>query len=77
MNQQLLTKFDRERIKAARDIFEGIVEILEQKKENAIQEAFKDTNYASKSWSEYQADRLGTIRTLTETINLLKVKKDD
>ena len=76
MNKALLNKFEVDRIKVSRDIFEGIVEILKDKKEVAIKAAFSEGTYNKEAWGEFQADKLGTIRTLSELITLLEVTKD-
>jgi len=77
MNKALLNKFELERIKSSRDIFEGIVEILKDKKRYMINQAFSEGNYEMEAWSQYQADKLGAIRTLSELITLFEVNKDD
>lgn len=77
MNKQLLTKVEKERVRACKDVLDSIVEILEERKKATVEEAFSVDSYDKQSWVYYQADRLGRVRTLNETINLLKVNNDD
>lgn len=77
MNKLLLTKVDKERVRACKDVLDSVVDLLEIKKKAIIEETFNTDNYKLEQWSHYQADKLGSIRTLNETINLLKVNKDD
>lgn len=74
MNKALTSKFDAERIKSAKDVFEGIVEILKERKNVMINQTFAEGNYNKEAWSQYQADKLGSIRTLSELITLFEVK---
>lgn len=77
MNKQLLLKVEKERVRACKDVLDSVVEILEERKEAAIKSAYDVNQQYNREWGMYQADRQGMIRTLNETINLLKVNNDD
>jgi len=74
VNKALTKYIDKERVLETKDIFDSIVEILKDKKETALLQIVAECNYNKEAWSEYQADKLGTIRTLSELITLLEVK---
>jgi len=73
MNSRLLKLFDHERIKNSRDIFDGIRAHLEGMYDTKVKEAFSEKHYEKQAWSEIQADKLGSLRTLQDLINLLKI----
>lgn len=76
MNLKLKRLFTEERIGETKDIFEGICSHLEGMYDAKVKDAFDNENYTNPSWSEYQADKLGSLRTLQELILLFKVNND-
>lgn len=73
MNKQLLKLFSEDRIKSSKDIFDGLRAHLEGLYDTKVKDAFSEKHYEKTAWSELQADKLGTLRTLQDLINLLKI----
>jgi len=63
------------RLKANRDIFVVLKNILQSDLDNTINARRSIKSYATQSWSEYQADCNAAERTLQDLINLLPLEK--
>lgn len=66
----------RTRLKHSHDIFDVLKEILKDKYEHATRDRRSLKSYMTQNWSEFQADRNATERTLLEIIELLPNKED-
>ena len=72
-----LKKGDKEKfeeyLKHCRSAFEKLSEILEEDLQASIKDGQNKDHYFMPAWSEYQADRIGTQRTLQNIIDLIKL----
>lgn len=66
----------KQRLWANRDIFKQMKSMLEEDLSNTIKSRRSLKSYFTQSWSEYQADRNATERTLQEIIDLLPIEED-
>lgn len=58
-----------------RDIFDILKNILMDKYELAVKDRRSVKSYLTQNWSEFQADRNATERTLLEIIELIDMEK--
>lgn len=70
-SQEEVSEFEAE-FYQARKVLKRLIEILD-KKQNAIQtNMIKRSNYTERSWSEKQADYIGSLKMIDEIKSLLK-----
>lgn len=71
LDKEATERFTRE-FKSSRPVLDRLIQILEDKYKAADHDALKREHYNKPSWAEYQADRVGTRRTLLEIQRLLE-----
>ena len=64
------------KLKAQRNLFERLYDILDELEDTNYRERIKKSNYDRIAWSEFQADAIGYNRALSEIKLLLKFTKD-
>ena len=72
-DKRLGTKFTKDEARRAKKVFDKIIELLEKDLESSIRSSRVKDIYLSPAWSEFQADRLGSQRTLQNIIDLITV----
>lgn len=74
LSKRLSDTFSKEEIIAHRVVFDKLRGLHQKELENNLRSGRKKEHYFLPAWSEYQADRLGTQRTLQEVIDLLTIE---
>lgn len=65
-----------ERLYGYTDVLDILRNILKEDLEASRREMLDNENYSLPSWSEFQADNIGTQRTLTKIIDLITLTKE-
>jgi len=75
MNKLLSKKIDAKAWVAAKSVLDSLREHFEADLKALESKAYTFSNYSQPSWSEQQADILGSIRTLKKVITTLNTGK--
>ena len=65
-----------ERLYGYTDVLDVLKNILKEDLEESLRSGRSTENYAIPNWSEFQADKIGTQRTLVKLIDLLTLTKE-
>lgn len=60
---------------ASEEVLDRIKQVLQEKLDANTIKLLEPANYDKPAWSEYQADRIGYARALTEVIQLLTFRE--
>ena len=72
--KKLSLRFNVDEARRAKKVFDKLIEILEMDLQSSIRSSRKVDNYDKPAWSEFQADQLGSQRTLQSVIDLITVR---
>ena len=75
MDQRLSKKLNKETWEASTVVLEALKEHFSEDLEALERKTYSVDSYGIPSWSEYQADLLGSIRTLKKVISILTMEK--
>ncbi len=65
-----------ERLYGYTDVLDVLRNILKEELEESIRDMRSSENYTLPNWSEFQADKIGTQRTLNKVIDLITLTKE-
>lgn len=73
---KLSTEFTDVEAQRAKRYFDKLIKVLKKDLESSIRSSSSVENYKLPAWSEYQADQLGSQRTLRKVIDLITITKE-
>lgn len=63
----------RQQVMSSKGVLDRLADIMRDDIEATLAEMSRSDSYTSPAWSEYQADRLGTLKTLRKYVDLLNL----